>query len=331
VQAQSLTAEPGLQKVRLDRFVTAHLAPEYSRSQVTRMIDAGLVAINGVRARAASMVRAGDRVDISIATRPTPPAVSKPEFEVEVLFADSELIVVNKPPGIVVHAAPGHRGSTLVDSLMARFPELSAMVEPDGVIRPGIVHRLDRDTSGVMVVARTPFARTDLSRQFKDRTVGKIYLALVRGLVSGDEFTVHRAIGRHPVERKRMSVHARKAREATTKFSVLARFAPETGYDRGTTLIMARPETGRTHQIRVHLASIGHPCLGDRVYGKRGQTGDEMEFGRQALHSFALTLAHPRSRARLEFVAPLPTDFSEFLQARGWGVELEKIRSGLRD
>jgi 23S rRNA pseudouridine1911/1915/1917 synthase len=309
----SLNVHTEHQRMRLDQFVAANLAPEYSRSQVARMIKAGLVTLNGGVARASAALHRGDRVEIK--PPPAPPAVPVPAStpEVEVLFADSELIVVNKPAGITVHHAPGHPHSTLVDALMARFPDLATMVEPDGVIRPGIVHRLDKDTSGVMVVARTPFARTALSRQFKERTVRKVYVAVVRGRVARDRQEIARPLGRHPTERKRMSVRSRNPREAISGVVVLHRFHDPVA---PATLVRVRPETGRTHQIRVHLASIGHPCLGDPVYG--GSKGrDELGFARQALHALALAIDHPRTGERLEFVAPLPDDMRRFLASRG--------------
>jgi 23S rRNA pseudouridine1911/1915/1917 synthase len=313
-----LTVDTGHERMRLDQFVAAALAPESSRSQAARMIKAGLVSVNGAAARAATALHRGDRVEIAPPPTPAPfvPAVSAPE--IEVLFADAELIVVNKPAGMPVHPSPGHPDSTLVDALLARFPELSAMADPDGVMRPGIVHRLDQGTSGVMVVARTPFARTALARQFKDRTVRKVYLALVRGIVTRDHVTIARPLGRHPTERKRMSIRSRTPRAALSHVTVLHRFTGHrlTGDQRPATLVRVRPETGRTHQIRVHLASIGHPCLGDPLYG--GNAATDSAFGdRQALHAAALTISHPRRAERIDFTAPLPADFANFLAARG--------------
>jgi 23S rRNA pseudouridine1911/1915/1917 synthase len=315
--------------MRLDVFVAAELGAEFSRSQAARMIRAGLVRLNGAPARAADAVRAGDRIEIErLAAMPaaaTPPGEADAPA-IEVLYADDEIIVVNKPPGMTVHPAPGHPGGTLVDAMLARFPELAAMAEPGGVMRPGIVHRLDKDTSGVMVVARTPFARMELARQFKERTVSKIYLAVVRGVIGRERFSIARPVGRHPVERKRMSVNSRHGREALSEVRVLARM-PAAGA--GATLVGVRPLTGRTHQIRVHLASIGYPCLGDPLYGGRQSKGQIKEskeatltdatssFTRQALHALTLRLGHPRTRALLEFVAPPPDDFAGFLIARG--------------
>jgi len=315
VAAQILTVGEDHHRMRLDQFLAAALAPEYSRSQVTRMIKAGLVTVNGAAARASGTIRRGDRVELAPIPTPAAPPAPQNAPVIEVLYEDPELIVVNKLAGMAAHPAPGHPHSTLVDALLARFPDLAAMVEPDGVMRPGIVHRLDKDTSGVMVVARTPFARTALSRQFKDRSVRKIYLAVVRGLVARDQLTIARPLGRHPTERKRMSVRSRNPREAVSHVRVIERFP---GGPQPATLVIVRPETGRTHQIRVHLASVGHACLGDPLYGGSTlESGDDQFCGRQALHALALTITHPRNGDRMEFVAPLPDDIRGLLDQRG--------------
>jgi 23S rRNA pseudouridine1911/1915/1917 synthase len=294
-------------RTRLDQFVAAALAPEYSRSRVARMIKAGLVRVNGSAARAAAALRPGDRIELAeppVGATPAPPTIVP---ELDVLFADDELIVVNKQAGLTVHAAASHHGATLVSGLLARFPELAAMAEPDGIMRPGIVHRLDKDTSGVMVVARTPFARAALAAQFKERTVRKFYLAIVRGVINRDRITIDRAVGRHPSERQRMSVRSRSARAAVSHLTVLGRWADMS-------LLGVRPETGRTHQIRVHLAAIGHACIGDALYGRGDPTGS---LRRHALHAVALEISHPRSGQRRTFLAPLAMDLQEYLAAHG--------------
>ncbi|HLW69572.1 MAG TPA: RluA family pseudouridine synthase [Candidatus Binataceae bacterium] len=305
-----LIAAAAHQRMRLDHFMAGALAPEYSRAQAARMIKAGRVTLNGASARVSATLRAGDRIEIGAPPEVTPAVASADAPEITVIYADDELIAVNKPAGMTVHQAPGHLHSTLVDGLLARFPELAAMAEPDGIMRPGIVHRLDKDTSGVMVVARTPFARTALARQFKERMVSKFYVALVRGVVAREQFTLAQPIGRHPTERQRMSVRSRTPRAAVSHVTVLWRGA-------GVTLVGVRPETGRTHQIRVHLAAAGHPCVGDTTYGSRETATHPM--GRQALHAFALAVDHPRSGARLEFRAPLAEEIAKYMAALGLG------------
>lgn len=303
--------------MRLDVFVAANLYPEFTRSQVARMIKAKLITVNGESARAASAVRAGDRVEIAAPTAVQAPDFVVPAPDIAVMYSDDEIIVVNKPANMTVHPAPGHPDATLVDALLARFPELATMTEPDGVLRPGIVHRLDKETSGVMVVARTPYAKTWLSNQFKERTVKKIYLAVVRGTMSRECLTISRAVGRHPVDRKRFSISSHNARDAVTHVIVLRRLAAEESDAEPATLVAAMPETGRTHQIRVHLASLGHPCLADKLYGagikrSRANSGG---FERHALHALALSFVHPRSGERLRFIAPPAEDFVSFLES----------------
>jgi len=287
------------------------------------MIKAGLVKVNSSLVRASSSIRAGDRIEIASPPTRESATTAEPAPPIELLFADSEVLVVNKPAGMTVHPAPAHPRSTLVDALVVRFPELIAMADADGRTRPGIVHRLDKETSGVMVVARTPFARMALSQQFKQRAVNKFYLAIVRGTVARERFTIMRPLGRHPTERKRMSIHSRHPRAALTQFRVLQRFG-------GATLLGVRPETGRTHQIRVHLAAAGHPCLGDPLYGgARKAAGGEWPEGRQALHALSLTIAHPRSGERLEFIAPIPDDMRRFINARGLEIQPSTVRQWL--
>jgi 23S rRNA pseudouridine1911/1915/1917 synthase len=315
-----LVPESVHERMRLDQFLVMMLAPEYSRSQAARMIKAGLVTVNGQAGRAAATIRLGDTIALAPPPIFEPPPAAADAPAIEVIFANDELIVVNKPAGMTVHPSPGHPNATLVDALLARFPELAVMAEPDGVLRPGIVHRLDKDTSGVMVVARTPFARTQLARQFKERTVRKIYLALVRGLVGPERQTIARPLGRHSTERKRMSVKSRNPRDAVSHVRVIHRFTEGTA----TTLVRVRPETGRTHQIRVHLAASGHPCAGDSLYG--GGADDGLGFERQALHALALEVTEPRTGQRMAFQAPLPGDFSAFLQARGVEPSSEELR-----
>jgi len=304
-------------RMRLDAYLARELAPEFSRSQILRAIKAGRVMINQRPARAAEPIHAGDRIEVRVAEPCAPMVAVAPAPAIDVLFDDSDLIFVNKPPGMAVHPSPGHPHSTLVDALVARFPDLASVIELDGTWRAGIVHRLDKDTSGVMVVARNRMARAALSDQFKQRTVAKVYVALVAGHPARERITIDRPIGRHQTERKRMSVKAAGGREALSEVSVIRRCAlplEEEG-PMPVSLVAVRPQTGRTHQIRVHLASIGHPCLGDPLYGR--QPRERLPIRRQALHALYLAVEHPRRGGRIAAVAPVAADLSAVLAVCG--------------
>ena len=321
-EKKTLVASPQ-GRMRLDAYLACELAPEYSRSQILKAIKAGLVVMNQRTARASDPIHAGDRIEFRVpAPRPLV-AAQAPAPDIEVLFEDSDIIFVNKPPGMAVHPSAGHPHSTLVDALVARFPELSAVAELDGSWRAGIVHRLDKDTSGVMVVARNSFARAALSDQFKQRTVEKVYVALVAGHLSRDRLTIDKPIGRHQTERKRMSVRSRSGREALSEVRLMRRCALtlSSGAALPVSLVAVRPRTGRTHQIRVHLSSVGHPCLGDPLYGK--QERGQLPLRRQALHALYLAITHPRTGARLGWVAPIAPDLRVVLAA--CGVDAEEI------
>jgi 23S rRNA pseudouridine1911/1915/1917 synthase len=282
-----------------------------SRSQARRWIDADLVRLNAGRCRASEHVQTGDTLD---ATPPEPlPSPLAPEaLAIDVLYEDEDVVVVNKAAGLVVHPGPGHPGGTLVNALLHHCGTLAGV---GGVERPGIVHRLDRGTSGVMVVAKNDQAHRGLAEQFHDHRVERVYRALVRGVPGADSGRIERRIGRHPRDRKRMSVRGVAAREAVTAWRVLRRFAAC-----GRSWIELRPETGRTHQIRVHLASAGLPIEGDPVYGRpRGAGGVQRRGGfalaltRPALHAAVLAFTHPRRAARVRFEAPLPPDLEAAL------------------
>ena len=273
-----------------------------SRSQARRWIDDGLVRVNARVCRPSQRVQLGDALE----TEPPEalPSPLEPEpIALAILWEDADLLVLDKPAGLVVHPAPGHASGTLVNALLHHCADLAGV---GGVLRPGIVHRLDQGTSGVLVVAKNDAAHRALSEQFRDHSIERIYHALVRGVPAQDAGRVDRPIGRHPRERKRMSLHAHVAREAHTAWRVLERFPrSERAW------LEVRPETGRTHQIRVHLASLGLPLVGDPVYGRgRASSGEP---GRPALHAAVLGFEHPRRGDRLRFEAPLPADLASLL------------------
>jgi len=286
---------------RLDVFLSG--ASGLSRARVQRLIEDGHVLVGGRPAKARQRMRPGEHVQLRVP--PAAPLHLTPEaIPLDILHEDDDLIVLNKPAGMVVHPGAGRSTGTLVHALLAHCGRLPGI---GGVERPGIVHRLDRDTSGVLVAAKTESAHHALSRQFKDRVVKKRYLALVHGEVRRDSGRVEAAIGRREHDRKRMGVRARGGREARTVYHVLRRLP-------GMTLLALDLETGRTHQIRVHLAHIGHPVIGDRVYGGRRERrragADEPRADRQMLHAWRLAFHHPTTGAWVEFTAPIPEDLS---------------------
>ncbi|HKW08011.1 MAG TPA: RluA family pseudouridine synthase [Candidatus Dormibacteraeota bacterium] len=279
---------------RLDRFV-AENSTDLSRAAAARLIKGHLVRVNGLPAEPARRVSAGDVVEIEI---PEAYAIAtEPEnIPLDVLYEDEDLAVINKPAGMVVHPAPGHYSGTLVHALLGRGGEWAAA---GGAARPGIVHRLDKGTSGLIVVARNDGAHRALAAQLRDRTLSRTYLAIVRGRVKDDAGELEGPIGRHPRDRKRMAVVA-GGRFARTRYRVVER--------KGThTLLRCDLDTGRTHQIRVHLAALGHPVAGDGEYG-----GAEAGATRPMLHAWRLRLHQPRTGAEMSFEAPPPADFDSF-------------------
>jgi 23S rRNA pseudouridine1911/1915/1917 synthase len=286
---------------RLDRFLTAQ-GDLGTRSQVQRLIADAAVLVNARAVKAGTILRAGDQV---AAERRAAPSIGvEPEaIALDVLYEDEVLLAINKPPGLVVHPAPGHWRGTLVSALLHRWPSANRGLDPD---RLGIVHRLDKDTSGVLLIARTAEALNELGRQFRSRTVHKQYLALAWGAPRLPRGVIDEPIGRHPVHRKRMAIRA-NGRAARTRYEVRERFARAS-------LLRAFPETGRTHQIRVHLAALGCPVVADPVYARpRADTPGGMT--RQALHAERIEFAHPGSGAALRIEAPLPADFLAALAA----------------
>ena len=321
-----LTADAAFAGVRLDVFL-ARTFPEQSRSFLARAIEKGAVRVDGVVARASLKLRAGSTVCLTV---PEPPRAgpAAEEIPLEFLHLDEWIAAVNKPAGMVVHPAKGNWKGTLAGALkwhLERADDMAAggsgLSNAGGPTRPGIVHRLDRDTSGVIVVARTEEAHHALAKQFERRTVTKTYLAITQGQPQFDRDEINLPIGIHPYQREKMAVRRdhSTSREAVTRFEVLERF-------RGAALVKVAPKTGRTHQIRVHLAAIGCPVLSDGLYSGRARI-EPAFFGlpddgtgaalieRQALHAASLAVDHPTTRERIEFAAPLPPDMQRVLDA----------------
>jgi 23S rRNA pseudouridine1911/1915/1917 synthase len=294
---------------RLDRFVTSN-SSDISRARVKQLIEQGFVLVDKEKSRPGRRLKQGQIVALDL---PEPEEGRlEPDHAVDfgIIFQDPDIIVVNKPAGLVVHPAAGHASGTLVHGLLAVVDDLAGV---GGEIRPGIVHRLDKDTSGVMVVAKHDLAHRKLVAAFKERMVDKEYLAICLGIPGKKTGEIDSPIGRHPVRRKEMSIRSVSGRPALTRYSVLE------SYGAGLSLIRVHILTGRTHQIRVHMASIGHPVFGDHVYG-RGlgglkKTGPPLSrlVGRHLLHARRIELLHPMTGERLAFEAPLPEDMAEVL------------------
>ncbi|MEP6800638.1 MAG: RluA family pseudouridine synthase [Acidobacteriota bacterium] len=307
---------------RLDLFL-AGTCSDLSRSRVQKLIEEGEVRVSGVTARRSRAVKAGDWIEVEV---PEPRSIEmEPEdIPLSILYEDVHLIAIDKPPGLVVHPSPGHGSGTLVNALLHHVRDLAGI---GGEVRPGIVHRLDRDTSGVLLVAKTDLAHTSLSRQMKRRQMRKEYLAIVAGVPRVRKGDVTLAIGRDPRDRKKMKAFRETeealpvgVRTAKTLYEIEREW-----FDRGLTLLRCRLVTGRTHQIRVHLAAVGLPIVGDPVYGRprferiRGTRLEKTlrEFPRQALHAERIEFRHPESNEPLEIVAPIPADMAGLMEIIG--------------
>jgi len=288
-------------KLRLDQFLAKRL-PEYSRSRVQQLIRGGFVRLNDQTTRPRQIVRRGDK--ISLREPPVEKIDIRPEpIPLDVLFEDEDIIVINKPAGLTVHPGAGQREHTLVNALLSHCVSLSGI---GGKERPGIVHRLDKETSGCLVVAKNDIAHRELSKQFAARTVEKIYLALVTGKLRKPAGVIEEKIGRHPVHRQRMRVTSLRGRTAKTEYRVICS-------SEQASLIECRLHSGRTHQIRVHLHHLGHAVLGDKVYAARFAKN----FPRQMLHAWKLGFHHPRTGELKNFEAPSPADFKQAVSAVG--------------
>jgi 23S rRNA pseudouridine1911/1915/1917 synthase len=291
----ALAAGPDLAGLRLDQAL-ARLLPRESRSRLARLVEEGAVLVDGERARPRDRIRGGERIEVTLRPRPQEEAFRGEAIALDVVHEDDDVLVVRKPAGLVVHPGSGNWAGTMLNALLHRLPGLAALP------RAGIVHRLDKETSGLLVVAKNEAAMQDLVRQLQARTVSRTYLAIVRGAVPA-EGLVDSPIGRHPSQRTRMAV-VPGGKPAVTRFRVRERF-------RAHALVECELETGRTHQIRVHLASIGHPLEGDPVYGGRGAR----RLPRQALHAWKLAFVHPGTGRTVRFTAPPPADFEALLEA----------------
>lgn len=286
---------------RIDKYL-AEMLEDKSRSYIQKLMKDKLVHVNGKPVKANYRLVLGDRVEMSIPEIKEPDIVAE-DLALDILYEDKDVIVVNKPKQMVVHPAPGHYSGTLVNGLMYHCgDELSGI---NGMMRPGIVHRIDMDTTGSLIVCKNDAAHQSLSEQLKEHSINRIYVALVHGNIKEDEGTVNAPIGRHPTERKKMSTQAKNGRTAITHYKVLERYG-------NYTYIQCKLETGRTHQIRVHMASIGHPLVGDQVYGPKKCPFPKLVG--QTLHAKTLGFIHPTTGEYVEVEAPMPEYFENLLK-----------------
>jgi len=286
----------GERDVRLDKYVCQQL-PELSRSRVQKLIADGHITVNGRPAKPGLKLNIGDRLKVAVPPAPNEQVLPE-DVPLNIIYENDDLLVVDKPAGLTVHPVPGHPGHTLVNALLAHFPHLA---DTGDALRPGIVHRLDKDTSGLMLVAKTGKAQEHLAGQFKSHSVTKAYMALVKGRLTPENGIIEAAIGRDPRHRQRMAV-VEGGREASTEYQVIK-------YIGGYTLVEVRPRTGRTHQIRVHLSAIGFPVVGDKIYGVKAPF-----LSRQFLHASRLGFSLPSTGEYVEFKSDLPEDLEQALE-----------------
>jgi 23S rRNA pseudouridine1911/1915/1917 synthase len=300
---KSVRIEAETDGIRIDMFL-ANRMTGLSRSGVQRLIERGLVVLDGKPVRKNHKITKGEAYYVTL-PEPVTPETKVQEIPLDVVYEDIDVIVVNKPRGMVVHPSPGHPDGTLVNALLAHCGDSLSGI--GGARRPGIVHRIDKDTSGLVIAAKNDDAHMSLSVQLKSRTLSRVYEAIVLGSVKADRGTIDAPIGRHPTNRKRQTVTDKHSRNAVTHYEVLGRY-------NGYTHVRCRLETGRTHQIRVHMAYIGHPVLGDMTYGRKKP---EKGLSGQCLHARELEFTHPRTGERISLKTELPPYFSEVLQRLG--------------
>lgn len=299
----SIRLEADTDGIRIDVFLTERL-PDLSRSGVQKLMERGLVVLDDVPVRKNHKVYKGAFYDVTL-PEPVPTETQAQDIPLDVVYEDDDVIVINKPRGMVVHPSPGHPDGTLVNALLAHCGESLSGI--GGEIRPGIVHRIDKDTSGLLIAAKNDVAHLALSSQLKNRSLSRVYEAVVIGNIRKDTGSVDAPVGRHPTDRKRQTVTDKNSRNAVTHYEVITRY-------NGYTHIKCRLETGRTHQIRVHMAHIGHPVLGDLVYGRRKP---EKGLAGQCLHAKELKFMHPRTGEQIELKTDLPPYFTEVLSKLG--------------
>lgn len=286
--------------VRIDALLSSNIE-KYSRTYFQKLIENGMVKVNGKNVKSNYKVKLDDKISVQI-PKPQKLDVKAENIDIDVLYEDDDILIVNKPKGMVVHPAAGNYSGTLVNALMAYCGD--SLSDINGVIRPGIVHRIDKDTSGVLVVAKNNAAHEGLSALLKKHDIKRIYIAVVYGIIREDSGRIEAPIGRHPTERKKMAVNTKNGRHAVTHFRVLERF-------KDCTYVELRLETGRTHQIRVHMSYIGHPLVGDAVYGSKKQ---KYNVDGQALHAKVLGFVHPGTGEYMEFEAEIPEYFKKLLE-----------------
>ena len=288
------------QQMRLDKYL-AEQFPEQTRSYLQKLIKEGQVLVNGKTVKSGYQLSKGDEVSVTI-PEPKELDVEPQKMELDIVYEDEDVILINKPKGMVVHPAPGHTTDTLVNGLLYHCKDNLSGI--NGVARPGIVHRIDRDTTGILIVCKNDMSHNSIAAQLKEHSINRRYRALVHGNLKEDTGTVEGPIGRHPVDRKKMAINERNGKPAVTHYTVLERFG-------NYTLIECKLETGRTHQIRVHMTSIGHPLVGDEVYGP---AKSPFKLQGQCLHAMVLGFVHPRTGEYMEFSADLPEYFEDLLK-----------------
>lgn len=287
---------------RIDAFLAENLE-ELSRSGAQQLLEKGGVLVNGKPVKKNYKTRAGDEISLEL-PEPEPVEILPEDIPLDIRYEDQDVVVINKPKGLVVHPAPGHWSGTLVNALMYHCGDSLSGI--NGALRPGIVHRIDMDTSGLLIVAKNDFAHQALAEQLKDHSLSRVYEAIAVGNIRADSGTIDAPIGRHPIDRKKMTVTEKNSRPAVTHYEVIARY-------QGYTHLRLRLETGRTHQIRVHLAWQNHPILGDAVYGR----GKELGMTSQCLHARSLTFRHPRTGETVTVECELPEYFTAVLKKLG--------------